>query len=158
VTQTDIITEILQQHQGLEGPLLPILHATQDRLGYIPDDAIPQIAEALNISVAEVHGVISFYHVFRTTPPAANVLQYCRAEACQSMGSQQLESLLTERFDIDPQHGGQTDTLTLEPVYCMGNCARPPSVRLNGKLHSRVTTETLDSLLAQLPDTAETKA
>lgn len=146
--QQDILQQLLQQYRELPGGLLPLLHALQDSLGYLPDEAIPAIAHALNHSQAEVRGVIGFYHDFRTTPPAAHSLRLCRAEACQSMGSEALAAQLRTELGVD-DHGHTADgALELRPVYCLGACACAPALQLDGQLHARVTPEKLAALLA----------
>jgi len=129
---------------------MPLLHALQDALGYIPANTVPAIARALHLSRAEVHGVISFYHDFRSEPAGDHTLQICRAEACQAMGSRQLEAHVKERLGID--YGGTTadGAITLQAVYCLGNCACSPSVRLDDEIHARVDAARLDELLAGL--------
>jgi formate dehydrogenase subunit gamma len=129
--------------------LLPMLHAIQDTLGYIPPDAVPIIAEAFNLSRAEVHGVITFYHYFRTTAPARHVIQICRAEACQSMGG---DALLehAERALGCGLHGHSADgAFGLEPVYCLGQCATSPAIMLDDDVHARVTAARFDKLIAK---------
>ncbi len=122
----------------------------QDAVGFVPADAVPAIASALHLSRAEVHGVISFYHDFRSAPAARHVLQICRAEACQAMGARALEAHARKRLGID--YGGTTadGAITLEPVYCLGNCACSPSVRLDDEIHARVDAARLDELLADI--------
>lgn len=121
------ITGICEAHRGLEGPLLPILHAVMADLGHIPEAAIAPIAKALNISRAEVHGVITFYHDFREEPAGRTVLRICRAEACQSMGGKAIEDAARAALGID-WHGTTPDgAVTLEPVYCLGLCACAPA-------------------------------
>jgi formate dehydrogenase subunit gamma len=136
------------QYREVPGGLLPLLHALQGSLGYIPATAVPEIARGLRLSRAEVHGVISFYHEFRTAPAGTHRLQICRAEACQAMGSRQLETHAKSRLGVD--YGGTTadGSITLEPVYCLGNCACSPSVRLDDEIHARVDAARLDELLA----------
>ena len=135
-------------HRHLEGALLPILHAVQDGLGWVPEGAVAAIAQALNLSRAEVHGVLSFYHDFRRAPPGRHVLRVCAAEACQAMGARQLQAH-AERCIGVRGHGTSADgRFSLEPVYCLGNCALSPAVLLDGELHGRVTPERLDALLA----------
>ncbi|WP_020680908.1 formate dehydrogenase subunit gamma [Marinobacterium rhizophilum] len=132
------------------GALLPILHAIQDKFGYVPPEAVPQIGDALHQTRAEIHGVISFYHHFRTAAPGTHTLQICRAEACQSMGSRALEAHAKASLDID-YHGTTADReITLEPVYCLGNCACAPSVRIGDEIHGRVTPQKLDRLVSRL--------
>ena len=144
------LDDILQRNQHLEGPLLPVLHEVQALLGYIPTQWIDNIAKGLNLSKAEVHGVISFYHHFRDHPPALNQLQICRAEACQSMGSRQLESFAKAQLGIDYGQKNEDKSMELEPVYCLGNCACAPSVMLNGQVYGRVDADKLSSLLNSL--------
>ena len=114
----------LTRLRTLPGALLPILHAIQDALGYVPPEAVPRIAEALNLSRAEVHGVISFYHDFRTEPPGRHVVQVCRAEACQSIGARGARWRTPASGSASSSTGRRADgAFTLEPVYCLGNCA-----------------------------------
>ena len=127
--------------------LLPILHRIQDALGHVPTAAIPLIASALNLSRAEVHGVVSFYHHFRSQAPGRHVLKLCRAEACQAMGARALESHLKKRLAIEFGATTTDGSITLEPVYCLGNCACAPSALLDDKVHGRLTLETIDRLI-----------
>lgn len=122
------------------GALLPILHGIQEQLGYVPPAAIEVVAEALNLSRAEVHGVVTFYHDFRSAPPGKHVLKVCRAEACQAVGCAALDKHLQDRNDA-------AKDLTVEPIYCLGNCALGPSVQLDGRIHGKVTPQRLDALL-----------
>jgi formate dehydrogenase subunit gamma len=142
------IDSAIAQNRDLLGALLPILHAIQDQLGYVPPAAIDEIAAALNLSRAEVHGVITFYHDFRTSPPGRSVLKVCRAESCQAMGSERLEEHLAKRHGARMHTTTADGSLTVEPVYCLGNCALSPAVMLDGCVHGRVTAERLDGLLA----------
>jgi formate dehydrogenase subunit gamma len=143
------VDALIARHAGAAGPLLPILHAVQDELGYIPREAVPRIATALNLSRAEVHGVISFYHWFRQHPPGRHVVQICRAEACQAMNGEATEAHARRCLGVD-WHGTSADgEFTLEAVYCLGNCAAGPSAMIDGQLYGRVTPERLDELLAQ---------
>jgi len=130
------------------GPLLVVLHAVQDALGYIPTTAIPRIAEALHLSRAEVHGVITFYHYFRTHKPGRQVVQVCRAEACQARGGAALEAHAKARLGVDFHETTADGATTLEAVYCLGNCATGPAVRIDGRMHSGVTAERFDALIA----------
>ncbi|RUR35479.1 formate dehydrogenase subunit gamma [Vreelandella populi] len=132
------------------GALLPILHALQDRFGFIPSDAVPLIAESLQQTRAEVHGVISFYHHFRTTPPGRHVVQICRAEACQAVGARQLEAHAKARLGIDYHQTTSDREITLEAVYCLGNCACGPSIRVDDSVRGRVTPEAFDALTDEL--------
>lgn len=140
---------LVARHAGMPGPLLPLLHAVQDEFGFIPPAAIPRIASGLNLSRAEVHGVVSFYHWFRQHPPGRHVLQVCRAEACQAMNGEATEAHARKCLGVD-WHGTTADgQFTLEAVYCLGNCAAGPSAMIDGQLYGRVTPERLDELLAQ---------
>ena len=132
------------------GALLPILHALQDRIGFIPEAAVPIIADALHQTRAEVHGVISFYHHFRTTPPGRHVVQICRAEACQSVGARQLEAHAKARLGVDYHQTTADREITLEAVYCLGNCACGPSIRVDDSVRGRVTPEAFDELIDEL--------
>jgi formate dehydrogenase subunit gamma len=132
--QTDRIAEILEAHQGLEGPLLPILHAIQEAFGYVPDSAIPQIAAALMLSKAEVHGVISFYHDFRSAPAGRHVLKLCRAEACQTMGADAVAERIKAALGIGWHETTPDGRVTLEPVFCLGLCACGPAAMVDGRL------------------------
>ncbi|AUG40644.1 MULTISPECIES: formate dehydrogenase subunit gamma [Pseudomonas] len=143
-----LIHSVLEREKDTPGALLPILHAIQDGCGYIPDTAIPEIAHALNLSLAEVHGVISFYHDFRTTPPARHTLRLCRAESCQSRGAEHLAAQLREQLLLD-DHGTTADgSINLRPVYCLGACACSPALELDGELHARITPERLRQLVS----------
>ncbi len=142
-----LVTEACARHAGLEGPLLPILHEVQAGLGYVPQSAVPIIAEALNISRAEVHGVVSFYHDFRSEPAGRHVLKICRAEACQAMGANALADAAKARLGVD-WHGTTRDgAVTLEAVFCLGLCACGPAAMVDGALHGRVDAARLDDLI-----------
>ena len=142
------IDEILRDHAGLEGALLPILHAVQAELGHVPQAIIPQVAQALNISRAEVHGVISFYHDFREAPAGRHVLKLCRAEACQAMGAERVAERVKQALGID-WHGTTPDgAVSLEPVFCLGLCACAPAAMLDGRLVGRCDDARADALLA----------
>ena len=135
--QTDRIAEILDAHRGLEGPLLPILHAIQEAFGYIPEAAVPQIAAALMLSKAEVHGVISFYHDFRSAPAGRHVLKLCRAEACQTVGADAVADRIKAALGIDWHETTPDGRVTLEPVFCLGLCACGPAAMVDGRLVGR---------------------
>lgn len=132
------------------GALLPILHAIQTRFGYVPKAAVPVIAEALQQTRAEIHGVISFYHHFRTSPPGSHVVQICRAEACQSMGARELEAHAKRQLGVDFGQTTADGEITLEPVYCLGNCACSPSVAIDERVYARVSPERFDELTEEL--------
>lgn len=146
------VQAVITEHQDRPGALLPILHGVQHALGHVPKDAVPLIAKALNLSRAEVHGVISFYHWYRSEKPGAHVIHLCRAEACQAMGAVGLEAHVKQTLGVD-FHGTSADgRYTLEPAYCLGNCALSPALLLDNALHGRVTPQRFDALLAQTPE------
>ena len=140
--------EIVAAHANLQGAMLPILHALMEAFGYIDAAAIPIVASALNVSKAEVHGVIGFYHDFRTELPGRHVFKVCRAEACQAMGCDGLIADLERRFAARLGETSPDGAVTLEAVYCLGNCALSPAAMLDGKLHGRVTPAKAETLLA----------
>ena len=144
----DAVEAALRDHVSQPGPLLLVLHAVQRALGYIPPAAVPLIAEALNLSRAEVHGVLTFYHYFRQTPPGRRVIQICQAEACKSMLGEQLTAHAARRLNIELHESTPDGEFSLEPVYCLGNCALAPCVMINGELHGRVTAGRFDALIA----------
>jgi len=150
VTLREIVESAIDSHKGKIGALLPVLHTIQDKLGHIPSESVPMIARAMNLSRAEITGVMSFYHDFRSEPAGENILHLCRAEACQAMGSRELEDHARQRLGIDYGETTPDGLFTLEPVYCLGNCACSPSLRVNDDLHARVTAETFDELIAQM--------
>ena len=130
---TELASALIAEQKDVPGALLPTLHALQNEFGYIDDAAVPLVAEALNLSQAEVHGVVSFYHDFRAHPPGRHVLKLCRAEACQSLGADALASHVRDRLEVD-WHGTTHDgAVTLEPVFCLGLCAIGPSALLDGR-------------------------
>jgi formate dehydrogenase subunit gamma len=146
-TNTDRIKTLAEEHAGSPGALLPVLHAVQEEFRHIPAAAVPVIARALNLSRAEVHGVISFYHLLRTEPPGERVVYICRAEACQAMGANALEAHARSQLGIDYHETTADGRVTLEPVYCLGNCACSPAVMIDDTLHGRVTPDRFDELL-----------
>jgi formate dehydrogenase subunit gamma len=129
------------------GSLLEVLHAVQDELRCVPAAAVPLIAQALNLTRAEVHGVLTFYHHFRSQVPGRHVVQLCRAEACLAMRARELEAHVRERLGIDFRETTADGQVTLEPVYCLGNCACAPAMLVDGELHGRVTPEAFDAML-----------
>jgi formate dehydrogenase subunit gamma len=142
-----VVDAAIAQYASSEGPLLQVLHAVQDSLKHIPTSAIPLIAKALNLSRAEVHGVVTFYHFFRRQPPGKHVVQICQAEACRSMHCDQLTQQAKDLLGIDFHQTTADGRYTLEPVYCLGNCACAPSVMIDGEVHGRVTLDRLPMLL-----------
>jgi formate dehydrogenase subunit gamma len=141
---------IIDQFKDKEGPLLPILHELQGEFGYVPQETLPLIAHALNISRAEVHGVFSFYHDYRDHPAGRHVLKLCRAEACQSMGGDALADRARQLLGVD-WHGTTADgAVTLEPVYCLGLCACAPAAMLDGNVIGRLDAEQLDEIASEV--------
>ena len=140
--------EIIAQHACQAGAALPILHALQETFGYVHHDAVPLVATELNLSRAEVHGIVTFYHDFRSKPPGAHVLKLCRAEACQSRGADALAAQAREKLRVD-WHETTTDKhITLEPVFCLGLCACAPAAMLDDRVVGRLDAQRLDSLLS----------
>jgi len=148
----ETVEAVVQEHTGQVGALMPVLHGVQQRMGYIPSAAIALIAKALNLSRAEVHGVVHFYHDFRSEPAGDHIIQVCRAEACQAMGGRALEAHVKARLGIDFGQTSADGRFTLDPVYCLGNCACTPSVCIDETVYARVTPQRFDQLLAQLPE------
>jgi len=147
VAEREAVMSACDRLKTLPGALLPIFHAVQESLGHVPKDSVPLIARALNLSVAEVHGVLSFYHYFRQKPAGRHVVHLCRAEACQSVGAVALEAHAKQSLGID-FHGTTVDgAVTLEPVYCLGNCALGPSLMIDNQLQGRVSTRRFDELM-----------
>lgn len=144
MSYTEIYADLVRQ----PGALLPIFHRIQERLGHVPPDAVPEIANALNLSRAEVHGVMSFYHHFRTAPPGRCVVQMCRAEACQAMGADALVRHAEQRLGMPLDSTRADGAYTLEAAYCLGNCALSPAVMVDGHLKGRVTPERFDAIVA----------
>lgn len=141
--------EIIDGLTSMDGATLPILHALQEAFGFIHDRAVEMVADALNLSRAEVHGVVSFYHDFRREPPGAHVLKLCRAEACQSMGADALAAKAKSQLGVD-WHGTTADgRVTLEPVFCLGLCSCAPAAMIDGKLVGRLTESTLAATIAK---------
>jgi len=144
------VRAMLAQRAHEDGALLPILHDVQDALGHIPGDVVPEIAHALNLSRAEVHGVVTYYHHFRAKPAGRCLVQVCRAEACQAMGADALLAYAERSLGCKP-HGTSADgAFTLEPAFCLGLCASSPAVMLGDELHARVTPQAFDALVADL--------
>lgn len=144
------IDDIINHRKDLPGALLPILHDIQHTAGYVPAETVPAIATALNLSRAEVHGVISFYHHFHSAPMGKHTVQICRAEACQAVGARQLEQHATTTLATELGNTTADGNVSLEPVYCLGNCACGPSVQIGDEVHARVTPERFDALISKL--------
>jgi formate dehydrogenase subunit gamma len=145
--QIDVVLSACAKLKNLVGPLIPILHAIQEQLNFVPHDAVPVIARELNLSIAEVHGVLSFYHYFRHDPGGRHVVHLCRAEACQSVGATAVEAHAKRTLGVD-FHGTTKDgAIRLEPVYCLGNCALGPSIMIDDQLYGRVSARRFDELM-----------
>ena len=153
-SQQELIDQLVQNHAGQAGSLLPLLHDIQDQLGFIPASSVASIAEGLNLTRAEVHGVITYYHHFRSTAPGKHVIQVCRAEACQSCGSEELWALAEKLLGCNGHEPSANGMYSLEPVYCLGLCASSPAVQINDKLHSRVNEAKLTRLVKSLESVA----
>ncbi|MBN2629849.1 MAG: formate dehydrogenase subunit gamma [Rhodobacteraceae bacterium] len=144
------VSEIVAAHQGMEGPLLPVLHAVQAALGHVPQAAVPVLAEGLGLTRAEVRGVVSFYHDFREVPAGRHVVRLCRAEACQAMGGADLAQQVKARLGLDWHQTSADGAVTLEPVFCLGLCACAPAAQLDGRLVGRLDEAKLAALLDEV--------
>ncbi|MBV8783569.1 MAG: formate dehydrogenase subunit gamma [Gammaproteobacteria bacterium] len=142
------VRRIIEEFRSRPGPLLEMLHAIQAEIGFIPGEAVPVVAEGLNLSRAEVHGVVTFYHHFRRSRPGRTTVSLCQAEACQSMGAAGLAAHARRRLGVDFHETTADGRYTLEPIYCLGNCACSPAAMIDGRLYGRLTPERLDALLA----------
>ena len=143
------VRRIVAQHRERPGPLIEVLHAVQANFGYVPAGAVPLIAEELNLSRAEVHGVVTFYHFFRSSHPGTHTVSLCQAEACQSMGAENLAEHARKRLGIDFHETTADGRFSLEPIYCLGNCACSPAALIDGRLYGRLTPEAFDALIAE---------
>ena len=142
------VMDVTARLGDLPGGLLTVLHGVQEALGYIPPDSVPLIARELNLSRADVHGVISFYHYFRSKPAGRRVIYLCRAESCQAMGAATLEKHIKERLGVDFHQTTANGAYSLEPVYCLGNCACSPAMMVDDELKGRLTPTRFDAWLA----------
>ena len=140
----------IESNQHLEGPLLPILHAIQHELGYIPNEHVIDIAQTLNLSRAEVHGVISFYHTFKSKPQGKHVIEVCRAESCQAKGGRAIEAAVKAKLGINFEQTTDDGNFTLEPVFCLGNCGCSPAIKIDSQLYGRVTIDSAEALINKL--------
>jgi formate dehydrogenase subunit gamma len=147
--ESAVVRRIVAEHKGRPGPLLEILHAIQAALGFVPEGAVPEVAEGLNLSRAEVHGVLTFYHHFRHSRPGRHTVSLCRAESCQSMGAEALAEHARKRLGIDFHQTTANGAFSLEPIYCLGNCACSPAAMVDGRLYGRLTPELFDALIAE---------
>ena len=146
---TDRTIAIAAQHLGLEGPLLPILHAVQEEFGHVPEEALPVIADQLNLSRAEVHGVVSFYHDFRREPAGRHVIKICRAEACQAAGGEASAEKLLSLLGLRMGETASDGSVTVEAVYCLGLCACAPAALADGKPIGRFDEKRAEKLAGQ---------
>ena len=143
----DAVAAVIAQRKSMPGAMLPILHGIQDVIGYIPSQAVQLIALALNVSRAEVYGVITYYPFFRQTPPGRHVVQICRAEACQAVGAEALAVHAKAALACDFHETTADGAFTLEPVYCLGQCACGPAIMMDDNLHARVTSDKFNHIL-----------
>ena len=144
------LEEILYAHKDMEGSLLPILHAVQADFGYVPPEALPIIAKDLNITRAEAHGVMSFYHDFREKPAGRHVLKLCRAEACQAMGGDRVAAYAQKALGLDWHETSADGAVTLDPIFCLGLCACGPAAMLGGKLIGRLDEARIDAIIGDI--------
>ncbi len=144
------VIRMLPEFKDMPGGMLPLLHAVQEALGFIPASAVPLMAEAMNLSRAEVHGVITYYHFFRSKAPGKHVVQVCRAEACQACGGEQLLSDIEKALGCKLHETSADGQFSLEPVYCLGLCASSPAVQIDDKLYARMSTDKLQRVVAEL--------
>lgn len=141
---------VISELKNLEGPLIPILHGVQEEFGYVPQETLPIIAEALNLSRAEVHGVFTFYHDFRHHPAGRHVLKVCQAEACQSMGSDAVAAQIKQKLGIGFHETTKDGAVTLEPIYCLGLCACAPAAMLDGEVIGRLDADKIDEIVEEV--------
>jgi formate dehydrogenase subunit gamma len=150
VIEDEEMSAVIAPLKDMPGALLPILHALQDRFGHVPEDAVPLVAKALNLSRAEVHGTITFYHHFRQHPAGRHVIHVCRAEACQAVGADALVEHAKKSLGCDFHETTKDNAVTLEPAYCLGQCAIGPSLLIDDEIHAKVTPARFDSLVKGL--------
>lgn len=141
------VRQAIASKRSMRGALLPVLHDIQDALGYIPPESVPMIADELNLSRAEVHGVITYYHHFRQHPAGRHVVQICRAEACQARGADALAAHARQALGCDFHQTTPDGAVTLEPVYCLGHCAVGPNIAIGDELHARITPQRFEVLI-----------
>ena len=145
------VTAALARHGHRPGALLPVLQAIQEAIGYVPEGALAPVADALQLTRADVHGVLSFYHEFRRSPPAPHSIRLCRAEACQAMGARSLERHLERRLGLaHGEHRSADGRIDAEPLYCLGNCALAPAGLIDGELRGRLDADALDTAIAEM--------
>jgi formate dehydrogenase subunit gamma len=144
------VKQLLTIHRDSPGALMPLLHAIQDALGYVPSEAIPLIAEGLNLSRAEVHGVVSYYHYFRTSAPGRRIIQICRAESCQACGAEELLGHAEQLFGCKAKETRADGAITLEPVYCLGLCGLSPAIMIDERVYALMTPKKLATLASSI--------
>jgi formate dehydrogenase subunit gamma len=149
-TELEKIDAHIIAHQRMPGGLMPLMHAIQDDIGYVPEEVYPKISQALALSIAEVHGFVTFYHHFRTHPVGKHVLQVCRAESCQAMGSEKLEADIKAKLGVDYHETTADGEVTLLPVYCLGNCACSPAVMMDDEVYGRVDAQAVTALVNEV--------
>jgi formate dehydrogenase subunit gamma len=145
-----LVQEIIAKYRNMEGAALPILHAVQEAVGYVPESAIPMIAEALNVTRAEMHGVVTFYHDYRHEPAGRHVLKLCRAEACQAAGGRAVADRIRQKLGIDFGETSGDGRVTLDAIYCFGLCAVAPSAMVDGRLVGLVDAAAADEIVAEV--------
>lgn len=148
-TQSDTVRRIVADLKNRPGPLLEVLHGIQAALGHVPEGAVPLVAQGLNISRAEVHGVVTFYHYFRRTPAGKHVVSLCRAESCQALGAEELAEHAKRKLGVDFHETTSDGEFSLEPIYCLGNCACSPAAMVDGRLYGRLNPERFDAMLVK---------
>lgn len=148
--ETETVRRIVAEHKMRPGPLLEVLHGIQAAFGYVPQAAVPLVADGLNLSRAEVHGVVTFYHYFRHASPGRHIVRLCRAESCQSMGADALAEHAKRLLGVDFHETTPDGRYSLEAVYCLGNCACSPAIMIDDRLCGRVTRERFDALIAEV--------
>ena len=145
-----LVQEIIATHKDIEGAALPILHAVQEAIGYVPESAVPVIAKALNITRAEMHGVVTFYHYFRHETAGRHVLKLCRAEACQAAGARPIADRIRQKLGIDFGETSADGRVTLDAIYCFGLCATAPSAMVDGRLVGLMDAAAADEIVAEV--------
>ena len=141
------LQEHIDKYKDLPGGLLPLMHSIQDDIGYIPEESYTLISDSMGLSVAEIHGFVSFYHHFRTKKSGKNIIQVCKAESCQAMNMKNIEEYIKNKLGIDYHEMTSDETFSLEPVYCLGNCACSPSIMINDDVFGKVTEQKIDKLI-----------
>jgi formate dehydrogenase subunit gamma len=148
-SHSDTVRRIVADLKGRPGPLLEVLHAIQAALGYVPEGSVSLVAQGLNLSRADVHGVVTFYPYFRRTPPGKHIVSVCRAESCQSMGADALAEHAKRSLGVDFHETTGDGQFSLQPIYCLGNCACSPAIMVDDRLYGRVTPDRFDAVIAE---------